>query len=116
MDAIFKALADDTRRTVLDILRQKDGRTLGELEEALAARDVTLSRFGVMKHLKVLEGAGLVVSRKQGRFKYHYLNVVPLQQILDRWIEPMMQKPLARVALDLKTALEEQAKESNGDE
>lgn len=108
MDAIFKALADDTRRTMLDLLRARDGRTLGEMEQALVEQNVNLSRFGVMKHLKVLEGAGLVVSRKQGRFKYHYLNVVPLQQILDRWIEPMMQKPLARAALDLKKALEDE--------
>ena len=65
-----------------------------------------MTRFGVMKHLKVLEGASLVISRKHGRFKYHYLNVVPLQEVIDRWIEPLTQKPLARATLDLKAKLE----------
>ena len=106
MDAIFKALADDTRRQVLDVLRDRDGQTLSELEESLANLGVEMTRFGVMKHLKVLEAASLVISRKQGRFKYHYLNVVPLQEVIDRWIEPLTQKPLTRATLDLKAKLE----------
>ena len=106
MDAIFKALADDTRRLILDVLRERDGQTLQELEESLAGQGVEMTRFGVMKHLKVLEAASLVISRKQGRFKYHHLNVVPLQEVIDRWIEPLTQKPLARATLDLKAKLE----------
>ena len=106
MDAIFKALSDETRRQVLDVLRQRDGQTLGELEASLEKLGVVMTRFGVMKHLKILEAASLVVTRKQGRFKYHYLNAVPLQEILDRWIEPLTQKPMARIALDLKAKLE----------
>ena len=106
MDAIFKALADDTRRMILDVLRDQDGQTLGELEASLEGKGVEMTRFGVMKHLKVLEAASLVISRKQGRFKYHYLNVVPLQEVIDRWIEPLTQKPLARATLDLKAKLE----------
>ncbi len=106
MDTIFKALADDTRRQILDILRGRDGRSLQDLEEALLKQGVLMTRFGVMKHLKVLEEANLVISHKQGRFKLHYLNVVPLQQVLDRWIEPLTRKPAARAVLDLKAALE----------
>ena len=106
MDAIFKALADDTRRLILDVLREQDGQTLQDLELSLAGQGVEMTRFGVMKHLKVLEAASLVISRKQGRFKYHYLNVVPLQEVIDRWIEPLTQKPLARATLDLKAKLE----------
>ena len=98
---IFKALSDETRRSLLDSLRQKDGQTLTELEQGLG-----MTRFGVMKHLKVLEEASLVVTRRDGRFKHHYLNAVPLQEILDRWIEPFRQKPLAQFALDLKNRLE----------
>jgi DNA-binding transcriptional ArsR family regulator len=106
MDAIFKALADETRRLILDLLRNRDGQTLGELELCVAKAGVNMTRFGVMKHLKVLEAASLVISRKRGRFKYHYLNVVPLQEVIDRWIEPLTQKPLARATLDLKAKLE----------
>lgn len=101
MDAIFKALADETRRGLLDMLRERDGQTLSELEQQLG-----MTRFGVMKHLKVLEDASLVVTRRSGRFKHHYLNAVPLQQVIDRWIEPLVQKPMARMALDLKAQLE----------
>ena len=78
---MFKALADPTRRHVLDALFRRDGQTLGELGSGL-----DMTRFGVMKHLRVLEDAGLVVSRKQGREKLHYLNPVPLQHIYDRWV------------------------------
>ena len=101
MDSIFKALADPARRTLLDALRQRDGQTLQELTELL-----DMTRFGVMKHLGVLEDAGLVVTKKVGRFKHHYLNAAPLQQTIDRWIEPMLSKPVARAVLTLKTTLE----------
>ena len=101
MDTIFKSLADPTRRLLLDRLRAKDGQTLQELQDACA-----MSRFGVMKHLGVLEEAGLIVTHKQGRFKYHYLNAVPLQEAIDRWIEPLIAKPLARGMIDLKQQLE----------
>ncbi len=85
----------------LDQLRRRDGQTLTELESTTG-----LSRFGVMKHLKLLEAANLIITRRDGRFKYHYLNAVPLQQLVDRWIEPLTQQPLARAILDLKTVLE----------
>ena len=100
MDAIFKALNDPARRALLDSLRRKDGQSLTELEEQLA-----MSRFGVMKHLKVLEDAHLVISRKSGRFKYHYLNPLPLQEVIDRWIDPFL-KPQAEALSALKTQLE----------
>ena len=101
MDAIFKALNDPARRTLLDSLRLKDGQSLQELESQLQ-----MTRFGVMKHLGVLEDAHLVTTRKVGRFKYHYLNAVPLQEVIDRWIEPLLAKPIARGLVDLKTKLE----------
>ena len=104
MDAIFKALNDPNRRALLDALKIKDGQTLTELEEKL-----DMTRFGVMKHLKLLEEAHLIVTRKAGRFKYHYLNALPLQEVIDRWIDPLLQKPLARAALDLKSTLESEA-------
>lgn len=100
MDTIFKALSDPARRTLLDSLRQRDGQSLGDLEQVLP-----LSRFGVMKHLKLLEDAGLIVTRKQGRFKYHYLNVVPLQDMMDRWAAPFLQRQ-ARALTELKLKLE----------
>lgn len=101
MDQIFKALNDPTRRLLLDRLRERDGQSLQELEQSLE-----MTRFGVMKHLKLLEAAGLVVTVKRGRFKYHYLNAIPLQQVIDRWIEPLIRKPAARGLLDLKAKLE----------
>ncbi|KNG94002.1 ArsR/SmtB family transcription factor [Pseudaestuariivita atlantica] len=101
MDAIFKALNDPTRRALLDALRARDGQSLSDLEA-----NTEMTRFGVMKHLKLLEEAGLVTTRKQGRFKYHYLNAVPLQEVIDRWIEPLLAKPMARGMLDLKAHLE----------
>ena len=79
---VFKALADPTRRLLLDRLFERDGRTLTELEA-----DVDMTRFGVMKHLKVLEEAGLVVTRRSGREKLHFLNPVPIRLIHDRWID-----------------------------
>jgi DNA-binding transcriptional ArsR family regulator/uncharacterized protein YndB with AHSA1/START domain len=103
VDAVFKALSDPTRRALLDALRDRAGLTLTELEEGLG-----MTRFGVMKHLRVLEAAGLVVTQKDGRFKHHYLNAAPIQEVADRWIAPY-QKPLARFALDLKNRLESSA-------
>ena len=100
MDAVFKALSDPTRRQLLDTLRDRGGLTLTELEQGLG-----MTRFGVMKHLKVLEEANLVVTRRDGRFKYHYLNALPIQEVADRWMAPYA-KPLARFALNLKNALE----------
>lgn len=78
---IFKALADPSRRTLLDLLQQSDGRTLNEL-----CAPLEMSRFGVMKHLNILEEAGLITTRKAGREKLHYLNSVPIRQIYDRWV------------------------------
>ena len=83
MDGVFKALADPSRRSLLDSLFQADGQTLGQLCTTLASE---MGRFGVMKHLRVLEESGLVVKRRHGREKRHYLNPVPIQQIHDRWI------------------------------
>jgi DNA-binding transcriptional ArsR family regulator len=100
-DLVFRALADETRRLLLDRLFERDGRTLTELESQLE-----MTRFGVMKHLRVLEEANLIVTRKSGRKKLHFLNPVPIQQIYDRWID----KYRARIAsglTDLKTKLEE---------
>ena len=81
-DRVFKALADPTRRFLLDLLFARDGRTLTELESELA-----MTRFGVMKHLKVLEEADLVVTRRSGREKLHFLNPVPIRLIHERWID-----------------------------
>ena len=101
MDEVFKALADPTRRSLLDELFERDGQTLGELE---ARFDMT--RFGVMKHLKVLEEAGLVATRKQGREKLHHLNAVPIRLIHDRWVSKYAQ-PWAAGLVALKRDLEE---------
>lgn len=101
MDDIFKALNDETRRALLDALRDRDGQSLGDLESRLA-----MTRFGVMKHLRVLEDANLITTVKKGRFKYHYLNALPLQEVIDRWIEPLLAKPGARAVLTLKSQLE----------
>jgi DNA-binding transcriptional ArsR family regulator len=81
MDEVFKALADPTRRRLLDELFTEDGQTLTALESR-----IEMSRFGVMKHLKVLEEAGLVVTRRRGREKLHFLNPVPIRLIHDRWV------------------------------
>ncbi|RSM54442.1 transcriptional regulator [Amycolatopsis sp. WAC 01376] len=99
-DLVFKALADPTRRFLLDQLFARDGRTLTELES-----EVDMSRFGVMKHLKLLEEAGLVVTRKEGREKRHFLNPVPIRQIHDRWIDKFTEHNVT-VLLDLKAELE----------
>ena len=81
MDEVFRALADPTRRALLDELFEQDGQTLGALEGRFE-----MSRFGVMKHLKVLEEAGLVVTRRRGREKLHFLNPVPIRLVHDRWV------------------------------
>ncbi|QWF79114.1 ArsR/SmtB family transcription factor [Amycolatopsis sp. CA-230715] len=99
-DLVFKALADPARRLLLDLLFARDGRTLTELES-----EVDMSRFGVMKHLKLLEEANLVVSRKEGREKRHFLNPVPIRAVHDRWIGKFTEHQAAAL-LDLKTELE----------
>jgi DNA-binding transcriptional ArsR family regulator len=99
-DRVFKALADPTRRLLLDRLFERDGRSLTELESNLE-----MTRFGVMKHLRILEEAGLVVSRKTGRTKLHFLNPVPIRQIYDRWIDKYTEHR-ASVLAELKTQLE----------
>jgi DNA-binding transcriptional ArsR family regulator len=99
-DRVFKALADSTRRHLLDRLFERDGRTLTELESELE-----MTRFGVMKHLRVLEDAGLVVTRRSGREKHHYLNPVPVRLIHDRWIDKYTERRVSALA-DLKTELE----------
>lgn len=104
MDLIFKALNDPVRRALLDRLREQDGQSLTDL-----AAPLDMSRFGVMKHLGILENAGLITTVRKGRFKYHYLNAVPLQQVIDRWIEPLLAKPAARGLLSLKSQLEGQS-------
>ena len=101
VDAVFKALADPTRRDLLDALHAEDGQTLTALE----AR-VPMTRFGVMKHLKVLEEAGLVVTRKRGREKLHFLNPVPIRLIHDRWVSKYAE-PWAAALTELKTQLED---------
>src|SRR5258707_14784405 len=99
-DAVFKALADSSRRLLLDLLFERDGRTLTELDAELE-----MTRFGVMKHLKVLEEAGLVVAQKRGREKLHFLNPVPIRQIHDRWIDKYTERQVSAL-LDLKSDLE----------
>jgi DNA-binding transcriptional ArsR family regulator len=100
-DRVFKALADPTRRFLLDLLFARDGQTLTELESA-----VEMTRYGVMKHLKVLEDADLVVSRRSGREKLHFLNPVPIRQIHDRWIDKYTERHVTAL-IDLKNELEE---------
>ena len=100
LGSVFKALADPTRRFLLDLLFARDGRKLTELEAELS-----MTRFGVMKHLKVLEEAGLVVTRRSGREKLHYLNPVPIRMVHDRWIDKYTERHVAAL-VDLKTQLE----------
>jgi DNA-binding transcriptional ArsR family regulator len=100
-DRVFKALANPARRLLLDRRVERDGRTLTELESELE-----LTRFGVMQHLRVLEDAGLVVTRRQGREKLHYLNPVPIRLIHDRWIDKYTERRVAALT-DLKTELED---------
>jgi DNA-binding transcriptional ArsR family regulator len=99
-DRVFKALADPTRRFLLDRLYKRDGRTLSELESELE-----MTRFGVMKHLRVLEDAGLVVTKRAGREKLHFLNLVPIRLIHDRWIDKFTERRVSALT-DLKRRLE----------
>ena len=101
MDDVFKALADPSRRKLLDRLYRRDGQTLGEL----CAR-VAMTRFGVMKHLRVLEKSGLVVAQRQGREKLHYLNPMPIRLAHDRWVSKY-RAPFAAALAELKSRLEE---------
>jgi DNA-binding transcriptional ArsR family regulator len=100
-DRVFKALADPTRRYLLDLLFARDGRTLTELESELE-----MTRFGVMKHLRVLEEANLVITRRSGREKLHHLNPVPIRQIHDRWIDKYTERQASALA-ELKAELDE---------
>ena len=100
-DVVFKALSDPARRTLLDALFARDGQSLSELEPRL-----DMTRFGVMKHLRVLEEAGLVVTRRSGRNKLHHLNPVPIRLIHDRWIDKYAERGAAAL-VDLKNQLEQ---------
>ncbi|MGI9079420.1 MAG: ArsR/SmtB family transcription factor [Acidimicrobiales bacterium] len=100
MDEVFKALADPTRRSLLDELFRADGQTLSELEERFA-----MTRFGVMKHLNQLEKAGLVVTKRRGREKLHFLNPVPIRLVHDRWVTKFAE-PWAAALSDIKHRLE----------
>jgi uncharacterized protein YndB with AHSA1/START domain len=100
MDDVFKALSDPTRRSLLDELFQEDGQTLSALEQRLP-----MTRFGVMKHLRVLEEAGLVVTKRRGREKLHFLNAVPIRLVHDRWVSKYAE-PWAAGLSELKTELE----------
>lgn len=102
IDDVFKALADPTRRRLLDELFERDGQTLSALEQRLP-----MSRFGVAKHLKVLEGAGLVTTRRRGREKLHFLNPVPIREVHDRWVSKYAE-PWASALTGLKRDLEEE--------
>jgi DNA-binding transcriptional ArsR family regulator len=103
MDEVFKALSDPTRRELLDRLFKQDGQSLSALEGRLS-----MSRFGVMKHLKVLEEANLVVTRKRGREKLHFLNPVPIRLVYERWVSKYAE-PWAAGLTALKSELEEEA-------
>jgi DNA-binding transcriptional ArsR family regulator len=100
---VFKALADPTRRFLLDLLFEQEGRTLTELE-----RKVAMTRIGVMKHLRILEDAGLVVTEKSGREKLHFLNPVPIRLIHDRWINKYTEHRVSAL-VELKQRLEKRS-------
>jgi DNA-binding transcriptional ArsR family regulator len=102
MDEVFRALADPTRRSLLDELFKQDGQTLSALEARLP-----MSRFGVMKHLKVLEEAGLVTTRRRGREKLHFLNPVPIRLVYDRWVSKYAE-PWASALSELKQEIEQE--------
>ena len=105
VDEVFKALADPTRRGLLDELQANDGQTLTELE-----RRLPMTRFGVMKHLRVLEEAGLVTTKRRGREKLHFLNPVPIRLVHDRWVS-RYSEPWAATLTGLKKTIEEQTME-----
>jgi DNA-binding transcriptional ArsR family regulator len=100
IDDVFKALADPTRRSLLDELFAEDGQTLSALEQRLP-----MTRFGVAKHLKVLEEAGLVTTQRRGREKLHFLNPVPIREVHDRWVSKYAE-PWASALTELKRDLE----------
>lgn len=100
VDEVFKALADPSRRHLLDRLRERDGQTLGDL-----CAELDMTRFGAMKHLRVLESAGLITTQKVGREKLHFLNPVPIQLIFDRWVSNYA-RPFTRGLAKLKHDLE----------
>ena len=102
MDAVFRALADPTRRSLLDALYEQDGQTLSALEQRLP-----MTRFGVMKHLQALEEAGLVTTKRRGREKLHFLNPVPIRLLHDRWVSKYT-APWAAALTELKRGLEEE--------
>jgi DNA-binding transcriptional ArsR family regulator len=104
-DQVFKALADSSRRFLLDLLFKRDGQTLGELEYELE-----MTRFGVMKHLRILEQAGLIVTQRSGREKLHFLNAVPIQMIHERWIDKYRERRLSALT-ELKKDLENKPQE-----
>lgn len=87
LDEVFKALADPTRRQLIDRLFAKDGQALGAL-----IHDLDMTRFGAMKHLRILEKAGLLLTRKVGRFKHHYLNSIPIQQMQAHWVSKFLSR------------------------
>lgn len=101
MDEVFRAINDPSRRLLLDKLYERDGQTVGELCTHLPQ----MTRYGVMNHLRILEGAGLLTTRKQGRSKYHYLNPVPIKLIQDRWITKYAEPRVGAIA-DIKARLE----------
>jgi uncharacterized protein YndB with AHSA1/START domain len=105
MDEVFRALADPTRRSLLDQLFRQDGQTLSALEQRLP-----MTRFGVMKHLRLLEEAGLVVTRRRGREKLHFLNPVPIRLVHDRWVSKYTE-PWAAALTGLKHELEDRTME-----
>jgi DNA-binding transcriptional ArsR family regulator len=111
-DLVFKALADVSRRKLLDLLFLKDGRSLKELAAEL---ENEMTRFGVMKHLKQLEQARLVTTRKQGRETLHYLNAVPIQMVYDRWVSKYS-RGWARSLTELKYELEEEDSKQNSED
>ncbi len=102
MDAVFKALGDSTRRALLDELFEQDGQTLSALE-----RRLPMTRFGVMKHLRVLEEANLVTTKRRGREKLHFMNPVPIRLVHDRWVSKYAE-PWVATLTGLKTSLEEE--------
>jgi uncharacterized protein YndB with AHSA1/START domain/DNA-binding transcriptional ArsR family regulator len=103
MDNIFRALNDSHRRKILDLLHDNNGMTSSEIE----AKFQDITRFGVMKHLKILEESSLISTRREGRFKYHYLNAIPLQEIVDRWISRLA-APWANHLTQLKNTIEKE--------
>jgi DNA-binding transcriptional ArsR family regulator len=89
MSDVFEAIAAPARRAILDVLRERDGQTLFEICARLAmAHDLTLTRQAISQHLEVLESAGLLSTKREGRYKYHYLNTAPLEAIIERWLSP----------------------------